>query len=132
MDRKKGEGFSMSLPSHNTQSTIHFLKQLKKDIWVLTAIHPKSSKITTASFRPKNEEAAFKWIEKRQGKFNLYFMVNEPLRELKTKAKKADVKEVTYLHVDVDPRAGEDFEEDRKRALKVLKDFEPYPTFIID
>jgi hypothetical protein len=39
---------------------------------------------------------------------------------------------MTYLHVDIDPRAGEDFEEERVRALAKLRAYPIKPTFIVD
>ena len=54
------------------------------------------------------------------GKRNLYFHVNPPLRDITKKAEREDIKEVAWLHVDIDPRAGEDIEEERTRALALL------------
>ena len=38
----------------------------------------------------------------------------------------------TGLHVDVDPRANEEFDSERARAEKVLRLYDPQPTVIID
>jgi len=36
------------------------------------------------------------------------------------------------LHVDIDPRAGKLLEEERERDLRLLTDYDPPPTFVID
>ena len=50
------------------------------------------------------------------------------------KANREDLAAMTWLHVDVDPRADEDFDEERTRILKLLRepsDGVPKPTAII-
>lgn len=99
--------------------------------WTLTAITPEKPATTqTATFSAL--DAAKAWIDARQGKMNIYFMVNQPNRPLSSKAKKEDVSQLIGLHVDVDPRIGEDLERERTRALAALNAFEPKPTVIID
>lgn len=63
---------------------------------------------------------------------NVYFTVNTLLRKMQKKASEEDVKDVVYLHVDVDPRIGEDFQEEQKRILKMLSEAKgPRPSVLI-
>lgn len=117
----------------DTDASISFLKAFAPEaLWVLTAIAPDGGKTYTDTFGPENEEACRTWIDSHQGIKNIYFMVNPPLGKLQSKASKTDVKEMAWLHVDVDPRAGEDIETERARAWKMLSEFEPKPSLIID
>src|SRR4051812_22166171 len=85
---------------------------------VLTAIfiNPETGekgRIETQAFPPGTTgevdwRFVFKWIDDRNGKANLYFLVN-PLREPKNnKANRTDLSALHCLHVDVDVRVGED------------------------
>lgn len=119
-------------PAHDTKAAIEFLRRwCPEGPWVLTAIIP-DGKTETVTFVPSKWGAAASWIEERQGSRNLYFHVNPVRRPLTSKASKEDVARLAWLHVDIDPRAGEDFAEERARALKLLQTFEPRPTVIID
>lgn len=121
-----------SKPLHNTKSSIDFLKRwYPQGPWVLTAIVP-DGRIETRSFAAEKWVEAADWIESHQGKENIYFQVNPVLRALSSKASKEDIARMAWLHIDIDPRAGEDFDEERARALKVLKEYKLPPTVIID
>src|SRR5690606_35872469 len=63
---------------------------------------------------------------------NLYFHVNPVRRAMGRKASKEDIARLSWLHVDIDPRAGEDFQEERRRALRLLQEHDPKPTAIVD
>ncbi len=115
----------------DTKGAIKFLNEWPCERWVLTSIHPERRKATTATFGPETRDAAAKWIEVRQGVENIYFMVNPAIRDLNKKAKKTDVNGMVCLHVDVDPRAGEDLINEQERALRVLREYIPPPSAII-
>ena len=120
------------LPKHKTKDAIDFLKKwCPEGPWVLTAIIP-DGKTETVTFMPDRWQKAAEWIEGHQGKRNLYFHVNPVRRAMDVKASKEDMARLAWLHVDIDPRAGEDFEEERARALKLLQSYTPKPTVIID
>lgn len=101
----------MTTPQHDTAAAIDFLRRWSpEESWCLTAIVP-DGRTDTATFKPSEEDIANEWIEARQGRKNLYFTVN-PIRDRKTsKPKKPDMAAFRALHVDIDPAAGEDFEE---------------------
>lgn len=117
---------------HKTKDSIDFLKRWSPEgPWVLTAIIP-DGKTETVTFTPDRWQKAAEWIEGHQGKRNLYFHVNPVRRPMDVKASKEDMARLAWLHVDIDPRAGEDFDEERERALKLLKSYTPKPTVIVD
>lgn len=117
---------------HKTKDSIDFLKKwCPEGPWVLTAIIP-DGKTETMSFQPSAWQKAADWIESHQGKRNLYFHVNPVRGALSNKASKEDIARMAWLHIDIDPRAGEDFDEERERALKLLQEYEPRPSVIID
>ncbi len=117
---------------HKTKDAIDFLKRWSAEgPWVLTAIVP-DGKTETATFTPDAWQRAAAWIEENQGKRNLYFHVNPVRRAMTVKASKEDIARLAWLHVDIDPRAGEDFDEERTRALTMLQNYTPKPTVIVD
>lgn len=117
----------------SNSAAIAFLKSVYPDgPWLLTAIDPENGKIETRTFRPEGEHALGSWLAQRNGHSNLYWSVNPPLRPLNKKAEREDIKAVHYLHVDLDPRPGEDFEAERARARKLLEEYEPHPNIILD
>jgi hypothetical protein len=117
---------------HDTKAAISFLQRwCPEGPWVLTAIIP-DGKTETISFSPQFWQRAAEWIEGHQQKNNLYFHVNPVRRTLDTKAAKEDIARVAWFHVDIDPRVGEDFDEERMRILRLLRDAKPKPSVIID
>ncbi len=101
---------------------------------MLTAIAVDRKDIETATFKANEAAHAQAWVAERNDKKNLYFMVNAPTGILKSKAKREDVEAVTWLHVDIDPRAGEDLKAEQARALKLLKNPPsgvPKPTVVV-
>jgi hypothetical protein len=99
--------------------------------WVLSAIKPDakgSGAIETLAFLDLN--AAWRWVRERDGKANLYFLVNEDLRPpptIKTKAKKDNIARAVTLHIDIDCGAA-----GKHAAMKRLTEFDLKPTAIID
>lgn len=121
----------MASPKENFKTSIDFLKRFHPGrLWVLTAIQPDHKKIETATFDETAEADLLKWLTVHKKK-NIYFSVAEPMRPLDKKAERADIKAVHWLHVDLDPRAGEDLGEERERILATLKKAVPVPTVIV-
>lgn len=119
-------------PEPQTRAAIDFLRKWDPEgPWVLTAIIP-DGKTETATFKADAWPDAAQWIEARQGNKNIYFHVNPTRRALDNKASKEDIARLAWLHVDIDPRVGEDFEEERQRALRLLQQAEKKPTVIVD
>ena len=98
---------------------------------MLTSVVPDGA-IFTETFAASDWQSCASWIERYQGQRNLYFHVNPVKRHLTSKATKEDIESMAWLHIDIDPRVGEDFQLERERALGMLKSFTPKPTVIID
>jgi hypothetical protein len=88
--------------------------------WVLTAIEPDRRGIETATFRPETEAEMFTWLANHGRDRNLYYHLNRPMRDLTKKAERADLAAVHFLHVDIDPRAGEDLAKEQARIQALL------------
>lgn len=124
----------MAGPRTNFKASINFLKRFHPGrLWVVTAIRPDHKKIDTETFDEAREQELLDWLQGHKAD-NIYFSVAEPLGPLDKKAERTDIKAVHWLHLDLDPRAGEDLEEERKRILKALKNPPtgiPKPTVIV-
>lgn len=99
--------------------------------WALTAIVP-DGKTFTQTFRSSTLTQMREWIDAHQGQRNIYFHVNPVTHDLNKKAEKTEIAELAWLHVDIDPRPGEDPAAEKIRALGKLREFSPAPTVIID
>jgi len=126
----------MSAPVPDNKAAIDFLtKVYPNGPWVLTAIRTDRKAIETKTFYPVQEQELLSWLKSYNGDRNLYWSVNPPTRDLSKKAEREDIKEVAYLHVDIDPRAGEDLEAERVRCADLfgpkLPTGVPEPTAII-
>lgn len=104
--------------------------------WVLTVLDPENvEKSITATFEVSDETKVRTFIERWNGGRGLYFATNPPRTAMSKKAKATDVAALTYLHVDIDPHAGEDIEVERSRILSLLTDRlpagVPKPTAIV-
>lgn len=120
------------LLSGRTDDAVEFLEAwCPGGPWVLTSIVP-DGKTTTETFTARSLGQMRDWIDRRQGAQNIYFTVNRTLNVMEVKPRKSDIAAATALHVDVDPRAGEPLESERRRALEMLCRHSPPPTVIID
>lgn len=118
--------------NHSTSQAISFLQQWSPDgVWALAAIAAEGGNPDVASFSASTVPEATAWLESRQGKQNLYFTVNEPAGHMQKKPRKEDIARVVGLHVDIDPRANEDLQQERARILELLKAFQPRPTAVL-
>lgn len=115
------------------ERSLEFLRLLYPDgPWMLTAISIDKKKITAETFRPSDEERVLSWLELHKT-FNLYYSVNQPVESAyeKRKLAKTDVHSVHYLHVDVDPRTGEDVAAEQERILKRIESYHIKPTLVV-
>ena len=117
----------------DTDAAVAFLDQwCPGGPWVLTSIVPDGGRTTTATFVAPNLADMRRWIDARQGKQNIYSTVNVVFGDVELKPNKGAIAAIRALHVDVDPRVGEEPAAERARALKVLREYEPAPTVIVD
>lgn len=126
-----------SFPSRLIASAIDFMKAIfPNGLWCLSAINPaKKGHIITQTFGPETEAAARAWVDERIGKWNLYFTVNGLRQPMSKKPERADIASLNFLHVDIDPRTGEDLATERQRILALLTtslpEGVPKPTIVI-
>jgi hypothetical protein len=117
----------------NYQTSLEFLQRwLPGGPWILTAISLDKKSIETRTFR--DPEEVRKWLERVGIDRNTYFSVNSCRYDVTKKPMREDVKSLDWLHVDIDPRSGEDLTAERNRALKLLQDPPngiPKPTVIV-
>ncbi len=118
-----------------TAAAVSFLRGIRPEgPWVLAAKHPERNGFRFKSFAPGREAEITKWLARLSSQ-NVYYHLNPTTAGLEKKAAKSDVTAVTFLHVDIDPRAGEPVDKERARILGVLTDKLPEgvqpPTIII-
>ena len=122
--------------SPDNDAAIAFLREFEPlGPWVLTAIRPDRKGTETRTFYPDALDPLVEWLNSRNGNRNIYFHVNRPIRDLTKKAEREDIKEVRWLHVDIDPRVGEPLVEEQERLKSLLTEKLPpgipKPTAII-
>ncbi|MBH0111432.1 hypothetical protein I5E68_00520 [Novosphingobium sp. YJ-S2-02] len=132
-----------NLPEAKLEDALDHLEWFRPEgPWTLTAIPPDGGPTKTETFGPKTATECLDWLhEQSADKMNLYFMVNPARTKLRSKAKKEDVEDLAWLHVDVDPKKLADLPDEKKvrhieaqraRILPLLREFKPEPTLIID
>lgn len=103
---------------------IEFLKAFHPEgRWVITAINPENGdpdRTRTQTFGPSTCADAERFLAKWNGKWNLYFTVNRVGQAMGKKIERTDICTLDYLHVDIDPRVGEDLDAERARILALL------------
>ena len=99
--------------------------------WTLTAIPVEGGKLTTTTFEAKAPRKVDNWLKKFGTDHNIYFSVNPTRDAVSKKASREDIDAVEYLHVDVDPRAGECLADEQPRILQSIREFKPVPTCLI-
>jgi hypothetical protein len=110
------------LPKHNTDEAVSFIAMMFHERPVTLVAITTEGKVKARTFRANDEPGIAAWVERWQGKGNVYFQVNE-LRQgfVDKKAKKDDVVLARYLHVDIDDA----------NALDRIVAFAPPPTVIV-
>jgi len=98
--------------------------------WVLTAINPEAKGIETRTLATESDVAEF--IAKFEGKRNLYYSLNPTKTAMTSKASKADIARVEFLHADLDPEDAEPPEAGKARMLALIEKHEPRPSAVID
>ena len=127
------EGIGMTIVA-DIDTAIEFLSQLKPTgPWTLTAFCPEKSGNCTRTFTELKNARAFIDKYNTSKEWNIHFTANRVSPEVVDKKPCAtDITHLDYLHVDLDPRAGEEPATEKERILKLLKAHDPSPTIIID
>lgn len=114
----------MSSVAPNYSDSLAFLERwLPGGPWLLTAIGLDKTGIETRAFRADQKDELRKWLEQQGAHRNIYFSVNtcfpeylaraDGTRSKKTEA--TDIQRMVCLHVDLDPREGEDRTKEQER-----------------
>lgn len=101
--------------------------------WALTAIEVEQRVTWTQTYRPQTVRALCAFLLDHHLR-NIYWSCNLPIGDITKKAEKLEIVEAHFLHVDVDPRAGEDVEAERVRILSRFEappDVIPRPSCVI-
>ena len=127
---------STGMQELNAKVSLEFLMHMHPEgPWCLAAIDPNKKGIETDTFYAETEVDCAAFIDKYNGNRNLYWHVNPVLGRLKKKAVRKDIKEVCYLHVDIDPGAQGTLQSEQDAILEILTDKlpkgVPEPTTIV-
>ena len=115
--------------------TVRFLRGMRHDgRCVVSAIDPDGRGIETRTFDLEPPDRFVAWLERWNGKRNLYWTPNtvKGTADPNKKPSEADIEQLDMLYVDVDPEPGADWTEERERILRRLETFEPPPSAIVD
>jgi hypothetical protein len=127
-------------PTPDVEHALLFLRQLLPGgPWTLYALDTRSRgapHARTFDGTLRCADDVRQWLQiQHEAERGVYWAVNEP-RVPDAKAKKEELASVRFLHVDLDPRAGEDFVPERERMLATLTAKRPAgvpePTCIVD
>lgn len=102
-------------------ASVDFLRQMHPNgPWVVTAIAIHKKGIETRTYFPDGEDDMRKWLGLIAQSCNCYWHVNPVMGTVNKKASKENIKEMAFLHVDIDPRTGEGLEAEHVRIQKIL------------
>lgn len=99
--------------------------------WCLIGIAVDEKNLEGMTFHPGQEDRLATWLGNVGNTHNIYWTVNPVSRNVCTKPRRSDIREMAWLHVDVDPRPDQDLDDERKHILGKLKAFDPEPSCII-
>lgn len=85
----------------------------------------------TRTFHVGEEQALKSWVCTSNETRNIYYLVNDAIGSPTKKVSREEIHRVPFLHVDVDPRVGEDVVAEQHRILSLLTEFRPSPTVIV-
>jgi hypothetical protein len=116
-------------------ATLAFLARFEPEgPWSLYA-KTDNNKFIVDTFHPGQEDKVRAFMEKHASTCNMYVAINPPITDLQKKAKREDLKEMRWLHVDVDSRAGEELEDELFRIKTLMGEKRPAilpePTMVI-
>jgi putative DNA primase/helicase len=122
-------------PANGVSPSIDFLLRLRPNGPIeITSIIPDGV-TTTRTFAAAEADAADEFIrrENAAGK-NIYYALNRARATAKrdSKKKKQDIEYVDCLHVDADPKEGENPETFKARVIPLFEAHDPPPTAIVD
>jgi hypothetical protein len=106
---------------HDADEGLRFLRWMYPEgPWALCAIPVAQNETRTRTFRPSSEREYREWLVEYKD-WNVYYHVNKPIHDIRSKAERKEIDLVCFLHVDVDYRVGEPFEDEQKRIEELFK-----------
>lgn len=122
----------------NYAESIGFLNMIHPSgWWTLSAIPvegiPGEKRVASRTFRAGDGQSVNAWLTKLGKDHNIYFHVAGTDRPLNNRLKRTDVHHVGWLHVDVDPRNGQDLKTEQARILEDIMNARglPKPTCVL-
>ena len=113
------------------QEALKFLKHIQPEgPWNLVAIAVDGPGITGITFMPEDEKGLLRWLE-AHGDRNIYYTLNKIAYPINKKPTRGDIKEMGWLHVDLDPRAREDVKTEQARLEKLVDAMGQKPTVVV-
>jgi len=100
--------------------------------WMLVAIAQEKTGIRAQHFTELGRDIE-EWLLRHQ-QHNIYYHVNPTLRPMTKKADRTDIAAVELLHVDSDPRAGENLQDEQTRIRKLMDNMPrgvPKPSAVV-
>lgn len=120
----------------DNKKAINFLKQFRKNgVHNIVSIDPVTDTVVGIT-REVGHADLDSFIERHNGKTNLYYSVNEPMSNAPDdKLTKKHIKSINAVWLDADPRKDKPFDDERARLKEFaeqLKNDKNPPTYIID
>lgn len=120
----------------NTAKAINFLKQFRPDGYHnLVSIDPNTDEVRGITRKIGHPDLTA-FIERNNGRNNLYYSVNDPKPDAPDdKLKKHHIKSINAVWLDADPKKDKPFEQEKQRLQDLttqLKTGENPPTYITD
>ncbi|MEW9838008.1 AAA family ATPase [Mesorhizobium marinum] len=121
-------------------SAVSFLEAFDADGWhnlvALDPSHDHGAPVDARTFAPGEFDAIAKWVDERDGRFNLYFTANEPKPGSRNKKlSKDDIGAIRAVYADIDLPAGVSVDTgliDLQKSVAALELGAVPPTFRID
>jgi putative DNA primase/helicase len=114
-----------------TQGAADFIAQLRPGgPWLLVAIDPDTETITATTAQQQADVNSF--VQRWNGKRNLYYTVNPIRQALTKKPKKTDIAAIEYLLADLDPAKDEAPAAAKARYRAQLEAMQPAPAAVVD
>jgi len=108
------------------RASVEFLEKWSPEgIWSLVAIRVDRGKVEGKCFSPDERDDVIPWLEIVGSHSNLYFTVNPLIRAVDKKPNRENIKELAWLHVDVDPASDKDVKEEQARILDLFSKKRP-------
>ena len=117
----------------DTYYAVEFLKAFDADGRHNIVAIPNTGGTIGHTFAPGDWSGIEKFIDRHNGKSNLYFSVNEPKPDAPhKKLSVADIAAARAVHVDLDPPAGADLAKDRIESIRKVGSVPAQPSFVVD